>query len=140
MEPNWTSLKLQKHNFLKANTEIIAIKCPLGFTVQHNENSTLIYKRPSESLKESLGIEGEYVYQWRFYDIGTTETKKINCLNIYKNDESHLLGEWNHEITRTSTEQKDIKCKSDFNIKRHIPGENIKKTSGSEITVAFSGK
>uniref|UniRef100_A0A0K0FP73 Ig-like domain-containing protein n=1 Tax=Strongyloides venezuelensis TaxID=75913 RepID=A0A0K0FP73_STRVS len=33
-----------------------------------------------------------------------------------------------------------MKCKNDFNIKSHIPGENIKKPSGSEITVAFSGK
>uniref|UniRef100_A0A0N5BI25 Lipoprotein n=1 Tax=Strongyloides papillosus TaxID=174720 RepID=A0A0N5BI25_STREA len=138
--------------FVTKNTEIIAIKCPLGYKVKRNETLTVIYKRPSDSLKESLKRPSDSlkeslsfenirrnVYEWRIYEIGKIESIKINCLNVYGNDENHLLAEWNHVISRTQ-EEIDIRHRNPFNIMSHIPGKNIIKSSGSEKTVAFSGK
>uniref|UniRef100_A0A0N5BXX7 Ig-like domain-containing protein n=1 Tax=Strongyloides papillosus TaxID=174720 RepID=A0A0N5BXX7_STREA len=136
------AVNFPKKYIVKTNTEIVAVKCPLEDRVKHSDNSTIIFKRHSENLKESLILKSKVGndHLWRFYDIGKTGTKVVNCLNIYKNDETHLLAEWKHEISRTSTEQINITCINNFNTMNHIPGKNINELSGSEITVAFSGK
>uniref|UniRef100_A0A0N5BXZ5 Ig-like domain-containing protein n=1 Tax=Strongyloides papillosus TaxID=174720 RepID=A0A0N5BXZ5_STREA len=136
------AVNFPKKHIVKTNTEIVAVKCPLEDRVKHSDNSTIIFKRHSENLKESLILKSKIGndHLWRFYDIGKTGTKVVNCLNIYKNDETHLLAEWKHEISRTSTEQINITCINNFNIMNHSPGKNIIELSGSEITVAFSGK
>uniref|UniRef100_A0A0N5C692 Uncharacterized protein n=1 Tax=Strongyloides papillosus TaxID=174720 RepID=A0A0N5C692_STREA len=71
-------------------------------------------------LKSEVGND----HLWRFYNIEKTGTKVVNCLNIYKNDETNLLVEWKHEISSSAP---ILRERNSQEVSHSEPNNNLRK-------------
>uniref|UniRef100_A0A0K0FEY8 Lipoprotein n=1 Tax=Strongyloides venezuelensis TaxID=75913 RepID=A0A0K0FEY8_STRVS len=140
---------LPRNQSVISNTEIIAIKCPNDHIVSRFKlgtdiiSYTAVYKRPDDSVKESLSFKSRYGnrHHWRIYNIQKTESVKIiNCLNIYKDNETNPIEKWNHLIKRTKKQKLNITREKDLNIMLHSHTKKIYNSSVSEKTIVFGAR
>uniref|UniRef100_A0A0N5C0D9 Lipoprotein n=1 Tax=Strongyloides papillosus TaxID=174720 RepID=A0A0N5C0D9_STREA len=140
---------LPREQSVMSNTEIIAIKCPDEHIVPRFKPGTdiisynAVYMRSDDNEKESLSIKSVHGNQhhWRIYIIWKFQKiKVINCLNVYKDNKTNLITEWNHLIKRSKKQKLNIKREKDINIMLHSHTEKIYNSSISERTIVFGAR